>query len=121
MEQLQLQDIHLPESASFWPLSAGWWILFALIVAVTIWLTLKTIKRTKQKKIQRKILAKFKALERKLKTIPMKENMKFKVEYILSRLKFSLKNDKNLTEVERDMILKEVKEKIKQIEEWNLG
>jgi len=70
---------------------------------------------------KKKLLDKISKLEIKLKTLPMKENMKFKVEYILSKLKFSLKNDKNLTEVEKDMILKEVKEKIKQIEEWNLG
>ncbi len=70
---------------------------------------------------KKKLLDRILKLEEKLKTLPMKENIKFKVEYILSRLKFSLKNDKNLTEVERDMILKEVKEKIKQIEEWNLG
>ncbi len=70
---------------------------------------------------KKKLLDRISKLEKKLKTLPMKENIKFKVEYILSRLQFSLKNDKNLTEVERDMILKEVKEKIKQIEEWNLG
>ena len=72
-------------------------------------------------KKRKKLLDRISKLEKKLKTLPMKEKIKFKVEYILSRLKFSLKNDKNLTEVERDMILKEVREKIKQIEEWNLG
>ncbi len=69
---------------------------------------------------KKRLLERISKLEKKLKTIPIKENIKFKVEYILSRLKFSLKNDKNLTEVEKDMILKEVKERIKQIEEWNL-
>ena len=69
---------------------------------------------------KKKLLERISNLERRLKSIPVKENIRFKVEYILSRLKFSLKNDKNLTEVEMDMILKEVKEKIKQIEEWNL-
>ncbi len=70
MKQLQLQDIHLPESASFWPLAAGWWILFALIVAIAIWLTFKAIKKAKQRTYRKKILAKFKVLEEKLKTDP---------------------------------------------------
>ena len=70
MKPLQLQDIHLPESASFWPLAPGWWILFALIVAITTWITFKALKRAKKKKYQRKILAKFKTLENKLKENP---------------------------------------------------
>jgi len=70
MKSLQLQDIHLPESASIWPLAPGWWILLALIVAIVLWFVFKSIKRAKQKKRQRKILSKFKALEKKLKANP---------------------------------------------------
>ena len=70
MDSLQLQDIHLPESASFWPLALGWWILFAMIIAITTWLIVKTIKRAKRRKHRRKILAKFKALEQKLRANP---------------------------------------------------
>ena len=70
MESLQLQDIHLPESASFWPLAVGWWVLLAMIILIATWIIIKTIKRAKQKRLQRKILAKFTALEKKLKANP---------------------------------------------------
>jgi hypothetical protein len=70
MESLQLQDIHLPESASIWPLALGWWILLVMIILMATWLILKALKRAKQKKYQRKILGKFKSLEQKLKNDP---------------------------------------------------
>lgn len=70
MDQLQLQDIHLPESASFWPLALGWWILIAAIVLIASWLIIKALKQAKRKKYQRTILAKFKVLEQKLKANP---------------------------------------------------
>jgi hypothetical protein len=67
---LQLQDIHLPESASFWPLALGWWLLLALVIVLVSWLIFKILKRAKQKKHRTKILAKFTALEIKLKAEP---------------------------------------------------
>ncbi len=70
MESLQLQDIHLPGSASFWPLAFGWWILLVMIISVATWLVIKVIKRAKEKRHQHKILDKFKSLEKKLKTKP---------------------------------------------------
>lgn len=70
MESLQLQDIHLPESASFWPLALGWWILLVMIILVTTLLVIKAIKRARQKRYQRKILDKFSSLEKKLKAKP---------------------------------------------------
>ncbi len=70
MESLQLQDIHLPESASIWPLAIGWWILLFLILFASSWLIIKAIKRAKQRKHRRMILSKFEVLETKLKTNP---------------------------------------------------
>ena len=70
MESLQLQDIHLPESASIWPLAIGWWVLIVVIILVATWFIIKVIKRVKQKKNQRKILAQFRVLEQKLKDSP---------------------------------------------------
>ena len=70
MESLQLQDIHLPESASIWPLAIGWWVLIVMIILVATWLIIKAIKRVKQKRYQKKILSQFKALEKKLKENP---------------------------------------------------
>lgn len=31
-----LRDIHLPESASFWPLAWGWWLLLGLLTCVLL-------------------------------------------------------------------------------------
>jgi len=70
METLKLQDIHLPENASFWPLALGWWLLLALLVVVTVWLIVKVLKRVKQRKYRAKIFAKFDVLDKKLKAKP---------------------------------------------------
>jgi len=70
MEKLQLQDIHLPESASFWPLALGWWLLIAVVVVLIAWLIVKVLKRIKQRKYRAKIFSKFDVLEKKLKTKP---------------------------------------------------
>ncbi|RUM58468.1 MAG: hypothetical protein DSY66_04670 [Persephonella sp.] len=67
-----------------------------------------------------KILKKINNLEERLKFLNLRSNLKVEIKNILEKLKISLNNDKNLTEVERDMILKEVKKKIKEIEEFNL-
>ncbi len=70
MEKLQLQDIHLPESASFWPPALGWWLLLAVLVVLIAWLIVKTLKRIKQRKYRAKIFTKFDVLEKKLKDKP---------------------------------------------------
>ena len=35
--QLQLQDIHLPEQVSNFPIAPGWWILLTLIILTVLW------------------------------------------------------------------------------------
>jgi len=70
MESLQLQDIHLPESASFWPLALGWWLLIAVVIFIATWVIIKVIKRAKQRKYRKMILSEFTTLEKKLKSNP---------------------------------------------------
>lgn len=67
MEALELQDIHLPQSADFWPLAIGWWILLVLVLITVAWFVIKAIKLNRRRKRQAKILARFSALEEKLK------------------------------------------------------
>ncbi len=35
----QLRDIHLPEAVHWWPPAPGWWLVAALLLALTIWLS----------------------------------------------------------------------------------
>jgi hypothetical protein len=32
----ELRDIHVPQVSMWWPLAPGWWVLFALLLAVTV-------------------------------------------------------------------------------------
>jgi hypothetical protein len=34
-EQIALRDLHLPEAVGWWPPAPGWWLLFAVLLAVT--------------------------------------------------------------------------------------
>ena len=36
MNELQLRDIHLPESSLWWPPAPGWWILALLLIAFCV-------------------------------------------------------------------------------------
>jgi len=67
---LQLQDIHLPEGASFWPLALGWWLLLAVLMILATWLVLTALKKQRQRKYRAKIFAKFNILEKQLKSKP---------------------------------------------------
>ena len=35
----QLRDIHLPQAVHWWPPAPGWWIVAAVVLALTIWLS----------------------------------------------------------------------------------
>ena len=51
-----LHDIELPPDVSIWPLQAGWWILMAAMMAVTLWLIYKGIARWKADAYRREAL-----------------------------------------------------------------
>lgn len=46
-QQLQLQDIHLPEQINSFPIALGWWLLAAIIIMITVYL-FKKLKHNKQ-------------------------------------------------------------------------
>ncbi|MGL1958514.1 MAG: DUF4381 domain-containing protein [Colwellia sp.] len=57
---LQLNDIHLPEQISDFPVALGWWVLAIIIFIVVIWLVKKIVNHialSKNKKIALKQLA----------------------------------------------------------------
>ena len=35
----QLRDIHLPQAVHWWPPAPGWWLVAALVLALTVWLS----------------------------------------------------------------------------------
>jgi len=47
-QQLQLRDIHLPETIGWWPPAIGWWIL-ALLIPLCCWLLVWGYKRITRK------------------------------------------------------------------------
>ena len=72
---LQLQDIHLPESASFWPPALGWWILLTLIIFLSVWAILAARKKAKQRRYRQGILSQLEYLEGKLTKQPNNQNI----------------------------------------------
>jgi hypothetical protein len=65
------------------------------------------------------VLDKIRELEFKLNTLSLRESGKELVRDILGKLKFLSKNGKSLSEEEKDLILEDVRQKIKQLEAWN--
>ena len=46
-----LRDIHLPADVSWWPLAPGWWVLIAVIFALSVWALFKWQKRRKHQQL----------------------------------------------------------------------
>ncbi|MEE9309835.1 MAG: DUF4381 domain-containing protein [Cocleimonas sp.] len=70
MEELPLQDIHLPAAADFWPLAFGWWLVLALFIALIGWLGYKALQYKKHKEYRAAIYAQFDVLGNKLEKNP---------------------------------------------------
>jgi hypothetical protein len=48
-QSLNLRDIHLPDPISWWPISAGWWMLLAaLVLSIIIIFVLRKIYKSRQ-------------------------------------------------------------------------
>jgi hypothetical protein len=61
-----LKDIHLPHAVSWWPLALGWWILFALfliMMAVAVYLYIRSQRKTPQDIIIEQAMQLFDALQ----------------------------------------------------------
>ena len=62
----QLKDIHLPDAVSWWPLAPGWWILiclFLIMIALAIYLYIRSQRKTRQELIIEQSLQIFHDLE----------------------------------------------------------
>ncbi len=62
----QLKDIHLPDPVSWWPLAPGWWILiclFLIMIALAIYLYIRSQRKTRQELIIEQSLQIFHDLE----------------------------------------------------------
>lgn len=68
-EALPLQDIHLAESAGYWPLALGWWILI-MCIPLVIWMLVKLRQRARIKKKQAQIAAILAPIEQRLMSAP---------------------------------------------------
>ena len=62
----QLRDIHLPSDVSWWPLAPGWWgllVLFFIMMALAVYLYLRSQRKTKQELIIEQSLQLFHTLQ----------------------------------------------------------
>ena len=64
-DQLPLRDLHLPDPVGWWPLAPGWWLLFATLVIVTVWLAAVALARHRQGRARRHAARALRQLERR--------------------------------------------------------
>jgi len=57
---LQLNDIHLPEQISDFPIAYGWWLLAVLVIVLSILTLLKIRKNAKRNKVKKQALMQLK-------------------------------------------------------------
>lgn len=88
---LALRDIHLPNSALWWPLAPGWWILLLLIVMITTSLFF-LIRRRRKYRISAVYLAKqeLERIENEFKSNQDKSTLIKEVSELIRRVSISL-------------------------------
>jgi hypothetical protein len=57
---LELNDIHVPEQISNYPIAYGWWLLAALLILLVIFTIIKIRKKAKRNRIKKQALAQLK-------------------------------------------------------------
>jgi hypothetical protein len=65
-QTLQLEDIHLPASPTLWPPAPGWWIAFALLLAVIGFSGVRAYRYRKIRRQRQHILNALKVLQQDL-------------------------------------------------------
>lgn len=58
----QLRDLHAPDPVSWWPPAPGWWIVAALLLAVSVWLLPRLRRAWRHRRLRRAIQAELEAL-----------------------------------------------------------
>ena len=53
----QLRDIHAAAPVPWWPPAPGWWVLALLVLAILVWLGGRLLKRLRNRKRRRQMLA----------------------------------------------------------------
>lgn len=65
-QTLQLEDIHFPASPSFWPPAPGWWIAFALLLALIVFIGRRTVRYRRIRRQRQYILNALQVLQQDL-------------------------------------------------------
>lgn len=58
MNQLELRDIHLPDTVSWWPPAIGWWVLLLLIVLL-LFVSYLLVKKMRQVTVRQTAMTEF--------------------------------------------------------------
>lgn len=87
-QQLDLKDIHLPDSVSWWPPAPGYWLILAIIVAcVVTYLSIKSYR--KKHEIRRLALVEFQLIKKEYASNPDQKKLSMALSALLRRAAIS--------------------------------
>jgi len=87
---LNLNDIVLPETVGWWPLAAGWYFLFGLLLMVMAWLIYVSIKHWFDNSYRREALQHLQLLTEDIKNTDKREHALSQLPVLLKRTALSV-------------------------------